>query len=186
MPAMADLSKPSTPPLAPARVFQSALSPTFGAPSTPEVWQAPQYLVTTSAPVSAGPAAATATAPTPLHSSPAIQTWATGLMRSAIAASCADSASAATTGTLTANRANTATCAVRIFLIRFTRTPSSWLVRPATTVCASKSSIAGSPARRNNPKCRRVISPATARKSTATARSLRAPLRLNAVDNQRA
>ena len=67
MPAIADFSRPSTPPLALARTFQAA-SPIFGAPSTPAVWQAPQYLATTSSADMAAPPAATATAPTPLHS----------------------------------------------------------------------------------------------------------------------
>ena len=44
---------------------------------------------------------------------------------------------------LTAHRANTAAWAASIFLIRFTLTPSSWLVSPAATVSRAGASIYG-------------------------------------------
>src|SRR3989338_3328883 len=84
MPLMALVNRPSRPPLAPARAVQSALSPIFGAPSTPGVWQAPQCLAIMSSPLRGPLLAAAATAPTPLHSSPWTQTSPTGLSRAAM------------------------------------------------------------------------------------------------------
>ena len=89
IPVMALARMPSRPPWWSARSFQAAVSPIFGAPRTPAVWQAPQCLAMMSSGVFAPPPAAAATASTPLHSWPWTQTSPTGLMRSAMASSVA-------------------------------------------------------------------------------------------------
>src|SRR5690606_24454794 len=67
-PAIALLTRPSSPPLASARACQAAVSWFFGESSRPLPGHAVQSLGTTSAPLRAAPPAAAATAPTPLHS----------------------------------------------------------------------------------------------------------------------
>src|SRR5690606_36007488 len=85
--------------------------------SRPTLWQALQCLATMSLPLRAAPpAAAAATAPTPLHSWPATQTSTTGFKRSAMASLVVATA-------LTAHRANTAALATSTFLVQFTLHP---------------------------------------------------------------
>src|SRR6266850_5791035 len=50
LPAVADFTRPASPPAADLRVPQADLSPIFGAPRTPAPWHAVQTLATTSPP----------------------------------------------------------------------------------------------------------------------------------------